>query len=65
MRWLDAVVCLAGCLCKEVEEEVMERSAATSRAANRVLISSLVQYLKLGGAMVNFKSKTEVSTSNK
>ena len=56
---------MAGGLCKEVEEEVMERSAAISRAANRVLISSLVQYLKLGGAMVNFKSKTEVSTSNK
>ena len=40
---------MADGLCKEVEEEVMDTSrATTSRAANRVLISSLVQYLKLG-----------------
>ena len=42
MRWLEAVVWLTGWVCKEVEEEVMERSTATSRAVNRVLISSLV-----------------------
>ena len=42
LRWFEAVVCLAGFVCKEVEEEVMERSTATSRAVNRVLISSLV-----------------------
>ena len=48
LGWVEAG--MADGLCKEVEEEVMDTSRATiSRAANRVLISSLVQYLKLGG----------------
>ena len=42
LRWVEAFVCLAGCLCKEVEEEVMDTSRATSTAVNRALISSLV-----------------------
>ena len=51
---------MAGALCKEVEEEVMDKSTATSRAANRALISSSMQYLKL-----NFKLATEGTTSSK